>query len=602
MTTSTVTPPSPPPLPPWRIILQLARYKPWLFFTSTLLAGVMFYLFPLLPGLVLRRFFNALEQPAGSEPVAWLIALLVGIGFVRMVQNLAVSAAENSLLQVSGTLLRANLLGHILRQPGARALPASTGEAVSRFRDDVEAVTAFLSWTLDPIGQLAVLVVALVVLARVNLLFTLLVFIPLVVVLVMVNLASRRIRAYALAHREAAGAVSGLLGESLGAVTAVKVAGAEDAVVAQLGRLNARRRSAELRNTLLHSLLSSVSYNAGRVSTAVLLLVAANAMQQGTFTVGDFALFVTYLDWIATVIGMFGNYMAYYRQTGVSIDRLQELMRGAPAEALAAHRPVHLVGALPALPGPPGGPPGGGPAALRALDVHGLGYRYPDADRGIEDIDLHLYRGSFTVITGRIGSGKTTLVRVLLGLLPREGGTVAWNGRLIDDLPTFMVPPRCAYIAQTPRLFSESLRDNILLGLPESQVDLPGAIHAAVLEDDIAGFAQGLDTLLGPRGTRLSGGQAQRAAAARMFVRAPELLVFDDLSSALDVETEAQLWERVFDRPGATCLAISHRRAALRRADRIILLEEGRVAATGTLDELLASSEAMRRLWAGEAD
>ena len=164
--------------------------------------------------------------------------------------------------------------------------------------------------------------------------------------------------------------------------------------------------------------------------------------------------------------------------------------------------------------------------------------------------------------------------------------------------------PRCAYTPQVARLFSDTLRENILLGLPADQRALDVALHAAVLETDVPQLERRLETMVGPRGVKLSGGQIQRTAAARMFVRRADLLIFDDLSSALDVETEQTMWERLFAQrdQAPACLVVSHRRAALQRADQILLLKDGRVEESGRLDELLGRSEEMRRLWRGTDD
>lgn len=585
--------------PTWRYIFHLARYKLWLYLASGFFASIMFYAIPLIPALIVRQLLDGLT---GNAPLAvdiWgLVTLFIMVWFGRFLFVLFAILAEDSLHNVINTLLRRNLLNFVLQQPGARALPHSPGEAISRFREDVENMPAFLSWTLDPVGQAVVMAIGLSTLASINPLITVAVIIPILITLVIVNNASKRIQRYREAARAAVGGVTDFLGETFGAVMAIQIAGTQEHVIHHFEQRNEKRRKTALADLLFSQALETFTFNSTNLGTGILLLVAASAMQggAGTFTVGDFSLFVSYLGWLTIVTSMFGSYLIRYRQTGVSIKRLMELMPGAAPERLVAHHPIHLIGELPPLPQPAAAQP------LQLLRVRGLSYVYPGTENGVYSVSFELQRGSFTVITGRIGSGKSTLLRALLGLLPADDGEVYWNDTLVEDAAAFFTPPHSAYTSQAPRLFSESLKDNVLMGLPEDAYEFSAAIRAAVFERDLAELDEGVTTLVGTRGVRLSGGQVQRTAAARMFVRQPELLVFDDLSSALDVETERTLWERAFEQPGQTFLVVSHRRAALRRADQILVLKDGRLEAHGSLDALLQSSHEFQRLWAGDFD
>jgi ABC-type multidrug transport system fused ATPase/permease subunit len=527
-------------------------------------------IFPLGLGLAIKALFDDLSGARTAGLDAWTaLALMGAIAITRMFNALIGSYMFASIWQSIASLLVRNLMEWLVVAPGTRQLPDAPGEVVNRLRDDAIEILRYLDQYVDLGGAAVFIAVGLGIMLSISPLATAIALLPLVGVIVLNRAVGSRLRGYRRVSREAAGQVSHFVGELFGAVQAVKVASAEERTMRHFDRLNETRRRAALKDRLFGELLRSISANMASIGIGAVLLLGATS--SATLTIGDLALFVSYLNRMTQWVGFISQVVVQHKRVRVSYDRLIEVLDGAPPDQLVKHAPIYVTRDPPPLAPPERRPED----RLERLEVRGLTYIHPTTGRGVAGVDLTLERGSLTVVTGRVGAGKTTLLRALLGLVASDAGQIRWNGRLVDDPASFFVPPRCAYTPQVPRLFSESLRDNVLQGQPDHALE--EALRLAQMDHDLAAFDDGLDTLVGPRGVRLSGGQVQRAAAARMFVRRPELLVFDDLSSALDVETERQLWDRLFEQPDLTCLVVSHREAVLRRADQIVTLEDGRL-------------------------
>lgn len=555
-----------------QICWRLLRNDPVAYALSWL-QWVAFHLSPLAVGWAVKLVLDRLSEDTSGVPWS-LIGVVIGLELARW--TLLVSAA----VQWHGawvgwqTVPRVNLLESLSTGGGpvAGRLPGSPGEAVSRFRDDVQDVALVLDIWLDISGALVSAGLAIAVMAAIEPLAAVAVVIPVTIALAVSVAFGPKLRTWRRDAREATAAVTSFIGDTFGSILAIKTGGAELAAGKRFTELNDRRARVALKDAVGSELIRTLGYGTGEVTVGVVLVMVAASLRNDELSVGDIALFASYVTVIAGVAKWAGRMAIYHRQADVSTDRLAELTTDRSRPPVVRRVQTHLRHGPPLLT-----PLELETEPLQTVEIEDLTVIHTGGHVGVTEASLRVSAGELVVVTGQVGSGKTSLLRGVLGLVPVASGTVRWNGSVVDPA-TWMVPPRVSYLPQVPRLFSESVSETVLLGLGDSELDR--AIWLACMEEDVARMENGVATIVGPKGVRLSGGQVQRTAAARAFVRKPQLLVVDDLSSALDVDTELEMWRRLRSSSPTAALIVSHRTNILAMADRIVRLGEGRMVNT----------------------
>ena len=356
---------------------------------------------------------------------------------------------------------------------------------------------------------------------------------------------------------------------SLAAARTVKLAGATGPVLAHLARLDGARSDRQRREVALQVWARSTpAMTAGLLPIGVWGLylsggLAAPAALVAVSTLGA-ARWFAYTT--ASLVSQLPSARVWTARTAA--------MSGVAAYSAPVPGVDLSAGTAPAPPVAPRHP-------LRRLVLSGFGAVHEDGTVGVRDVDLVVERGQLVLVVGAVGSGKSSLLRALAGIV-HHTGTLRWNSEPVTEPELFLRPNQVGYVGQLPRVLSGTVADNVRLG---HEVDAAGAVSTAQLEHDLAVAGGGLGLVVGHKGTLLSGGQLQRLALARALAPRTELLLADDVSSALDVTTELDLW-RALREHGVTVVGSTSKRAALTRADQVVVLEDGRAVASGPWAEL----------------
>ena len=455
---------------------------------------------------------------------------------------------------------------------------ADTGDLVQRCSSDVETIRVFLSTHVVEIGRAVMLLVTVMPILfwlDQRLAWVSLVLMPFLVIGAYWFFA--RVKSLFEATDEAEAALTATLQENLTGIRVVRAFARQEYETQRFAERNTAFRDHSFKLMLLMSYYWGISDFFAMVQLGIVLLVGASFIMANTLSVGDLFAFLTYIGMVIWPLRHLGRVLTDTGKAVVALGRVDHILA----------TPVEATGLIPEM--------GRCKGALAFKNVH---FNYNDDTPVLRGLTVNIPAGETLAIVGPPGCGKTSLIRVLLGLYPYSEGSATIDGQEISDLDIHWLRAQVGVVLQDPFLYSRSIGANVELGRPNAPTeDIRKACEDAAIHASILSFANGYDSMVGERGVTLSGGQRQRLALARTLLKNPPVLVLDDSLSAVDTGTEAQILAALRARKGRqTTLIIAHRLSSVRDADRILVLDDGKLKQLGTHAELAAVEGPYRRL------
>ena len=519
---------------------------------------------------VFRKLIDALVQGTADPPLVWrmgfyLVAIALGVAFCRFFWRLFIVGASLRLERD----LRADFYRHLQKLPAQYYDKTKVGDIMAHATNDINAVRMAAGMaTIASFDAIFMSLASIFMLLLIDWRLTLITMLPLPFITILVTRFGGMLHDRFASVQKAFSGLSEKTQESLSGIRVIKAYGDEESERRLLAEKAKECVHENIRLTRIWGFMQPLVMGLAMMSSSILLMIGGRAVIGGSISLGQFVAFSSYLAMLTWPMMAIGWVVNLLQRGAASMGRLEKIMNTEPSIA-------------------------DGPVADRpepSIEVRGLSYTYPDTDvEVLKNISFSVPASSTLGIVGRTGSGKTTLVELLMRLYDPPPGTVFIDGVDVREREVGQVRGLFGYVPQETFLFALSIAENIAFG--NQSIPIETVKHLAELAEigsEIEEFKEGYDTMVGERGVTLSGGQKQRIAIARALAVSPSILVLDDSLSAIDTETESAILAKLKEEISSlTSILIAHRISTVQHADLILVLDDGKLVEKGTHQSLL---------------